>query len=86
MTAQEWLTLVVSVSTISGVFIAIVRWLVRHYFNEIKAEFKPNGGGSMKDQINRLEEGHKRLEAEHTKLEDKIDKMIDKLIEHIENQ
>ena len=86
MTTQEWLTLIVSVSTISGVFIAIVRWLVRHYFNEIKAEFKPNGGGSMKDQINRLEQGHERLEKEHTKLEQKLDKMLDTLIEHIEKQ
>jgi hypothetical protein len=29
-----------------------VRWLVKHYL----AELKPNGGGSVKDQVNRLEE------------------------------
>jgi hypothetical protein len=29
-----------------------IRWLVKHYLNELK----PNGGGSVKDQVNRLEE------------------------------
>lgn len=31
--------------------IAMVRWLVKHYLNELV----PNSGSSMKDQINRLE-------------------------------
>jgi hypothetical protein len=28
-----------------------VRWLVKHYLNELK----PNGGSSLKDAVNRLE-------------------------------
>jgi ribosome recycling factor len=83
MTAQQWLTLIISVASISGVFVAIVRWMVRHYFNEIRAELKPNGGSSMRDQINRLEERQIRIEQEHGKLEHKIDKLLDTLIEHI---
>jgi hypothetical protein len=31
--------------------VAMVRWLVKHYLNELV----PNSGSSMKDQINRLE-------------------------------
>jgi hypothetical protein len=31
--------------------IGMVRWLVKHYLNELV----PNSGSSMKDQINRLE-------------------------------
>ena len=31
------------------------RWWFRHYIKEVLAELKPNGGGSIKDQVNRLE-------------------------------
>ena len=50
-----------------------VRWLVKHYFDAIKAELKPNGGSSIKDQVN-------RLEAQHDKLESKVDKIYELLI------
>lgn len=32
-------------------FVGAVGWLVKHYLSELK----PNGGGSVKDQVNRLE-------------------------------
>ena len=51
MTAQDYAALAVSLITIAGAFIAMTRWLVKHYL----AELKPNGGGSVKDQVNRLE-------------------------------
>lgn len=51
MTAQDYAALTVSLITIGGAFIAMTRWLVKHYL----AELKPNGGGSVKDQVNRLE-------------------------------
>ena len=51
MTAQDWAALIVSIITIAGAFAAITRWLVKHYL----AELKPNGGSSVKDQVNRLE-------------------------------
>jgi hypothetical protein len=52
-----------------------VRWLTKHYFDEIKAELKPNGGSSIKDQVN-------RLEAQHVKLEAKVDKIYDVIVEN----
>jgi hypothetical protein len=52
MTAADWAGLIVSVVTIVLSFIGAVRWLVKHYLEELK----PNGGGSVKDQVNRLEE------------------------------
>ena len=52
MTAQDWAALTVAVMTILAGFAAFVRWLVKHYLYELK----PNGGGSVKDQVNRLEE------------------------------
>ena len=51
MTAQDWAALAVAVSTLIGSFAFMVRWLVKHYLEELK----PNGGSSVKDQVNRLE-------------------------------
>lgn len=50
-----------------------VRWLVKHYFDEIKKEIKPNSGSSIKDQVTRLES---RTEI----VEEKLDKLYDLLI------
>jgi hypothetical protein len=51
MSATDWAALAVAIMTLLGGFSAAVRWLVKHYL----AELKPNGGGSVKDQVNRLE-------------------------------
>jgi len=51
MTAQDYATLAVAVMTIFGGFVAGVRWLVKHYLNELK----PNSGSSLKDSVSRLE-------------------------------
>ena len=52
MTAQDYATLIVAVMTIIGGFATGVRWLVKHYLNELK----PNGGSSIKDSVKRLED------------------------------
>lgn len=52
MTAQDYATLTVAVMTIFGGFATGVRWMVKHYLNELK----PNGGSSIKDSVQRLEE------------------------------
>ncbi len=51
MQAQDYATLIVAVMTIFGGFVTAVRWMVKHYLNELK----PNGGSSVKDSVNRLE-------------------------------
>jgi hypothetical protein len=51
MQAQDYATVVVAVMTIVGGFVGAVRWLVKHYLNELK----PNSGSSLKDSVNRLE-------------------------------
>jgi hypothetical protein len=45
-----------------------VKWLTKHYFDEIKAELKPNSGSSLKDQVSRLEVQHEKLEAKVDKI------------------
>jgi hypothetical protein len=65
--------LIVSILSIIGSIAIGVRWLVKHYFDAIKAELKPNGGSSIKDQVNRLEQ-------QHNKLESKVDKIYEILL------
>ncbi len=52
MTAQDYATVAVAVCTVVGGFATAVRWLVKHYLNELK----PNSGSSLKDSVTRLEE------------------------------
>lgn len=51
MTPTDWAGLIVSAIAIVTGFAGAIRWLVKHYLSELK----PNGGGSVKDQVNRLE-------------------------------
>jgi hypothetical protein len=52
MTAQEWVGIAVGVTAISTSLLLGLRWVIKSYLQELK----PNGGSSMKDQLNRLEQ------------------------------
>ena len=52
MSPADWAGLIVAVMTIATGVITAVRWLVKHYLNELK----PNGGSSLKDKVDRLDE------------------------------
>jgi len=52
MTIEQWVGLLVGVSTLVGAVAMSIRHLVKYYL----AELKPNGGSSMKDSITRLEQ------------------------------
>jgi len=52
MNTTQWAGLIVSAMSMVAGFATLVRWLVKHYLYELK----PNGGSSVKDQVNRLEE------------------------------
>jgi hypothetical protein len=51
MSTQDWAAVVAVALTVIGSFIGSVKWLVKHYLNELK----PNSGSSMRDQITALE-------------------------------
>jgi hypothetical protein len=72
---ESLLAITVAITTVLTAAGLGVKWLTKHYFDEIKAELKPNGGSSIKDQVNRLEQQHKKLEA-------KVDKIYDAIIEN----
>jgi hypothetical protein len=52
MTPNEWAGLAVAITTLVGTLALTVRHLVKYYLSELR----PNGGSSVKDQVNRLEE------------------------------
>jgi len=52
MELKDYATVAVAVVTIFGGFVGAVKWMVKHYLNELK----PNGGSSIKDSMNRMEQ------------------------------
>ena len=79
MDIQSWAALIVSVCTIVAFAAGSIKWLVKHYLEELK----PNSGSSMKDQITRLEEKQKNAEEDRKEIHRKLDRMYDILLEHI---
>jgi hypothetical protein len=79
MDIQSWAALIVSVCTIVAFAAGSIKWLVKHYLEELK----PNSGSSMKDQITRLEEKQKLAEEDRKEIHRKLDRMYDILLEHI---
>jgi len=64
MTIMNWASLALAIIAIVTAFAGTIRWMVKHYLYELR----PNGGGSLKDQVNRLER--------------RLDEVIDMLIDH----
>jgi len=83
MTIQDWASLIVAILTIVSSIAFGIKWLVKHYLSELK----PNGGSSVKDQINRLESAleDQRIDSieSRNRQESKLDDMYKILIEHI---
>jgi len=52
MTPNEWAGLAVAVSTLVGTLAITIRHLVKHYLSELR----PNGGSSLKDKVNQLDD------------------------------
>jgi hypothetical protein len=90
---ESILAIAISLITIITSTALGVRWLTKHYFQEIKHEMKPNGGTSIKDQVNRIEvdildlksQNHKGEEY-HEKLDKKIDDLTKLFVEYVARQ
>lgn len=87
---ESILAIVISITTIITSVALGVRWLTKHYFDEIKHEMKPNGGASIKDQVNRMEKDivdlkNQNLKGEeyHEKLDQKIENLTNLFIEYV---
>jgi hypothetical protein len=51
MSAQDFAAIAVAIISVLGGVAAYVQFMIKHYLSELK----PNGGSSIKDQVNRLE-------------------------------
>jgi hypothetical protein len=85
MTIQDWASLIVAILTIVSSIGLSIKWLVKHYLSELKT----NGGSSVKDQINRLEDAleEQRVESIYSRdrQEKKLDEMYQILLKHIDS-
>jgi hypothetical protein len=51
MTVANWASMIIAIIAIVTAFAGTIRWMVKHYLYELR----PNGGGSLKDTVSRLE-------------------------------
>ena len=93
MTIQDWLGLTLTALSILAIVGVSVRWAIRHYLKDVLQELKPNGGSSMKDQVNRLERDIVNLknqnikgEEYHEKLDSKLDHLTEIFINYVSRQ
>jgi hypothetical protein len=80
MSISDWAGLILTALSIIAITVGGIRWYItaeiKVLSTELKkdlSELKPNGGSSMKDQVNRLEQKSHQLE-------DKIDNLYNVLI------
>ena len=52
---------ILTVLSIASVIVGVLFWIIDSRLNKVLREFKPNGGTSVRDQLNRIEakvDGH----------------------------
>ena len=84
--ANMTLGIFISIGTVISLAALGIRWLVKHYFDEIKKELKPNSGSSLKDQVTRLEQKVEEAEVKRKAMSQKIDHMYDLLLDFFSDQ
>lgn len=52
MTGADWAGIAIAIVTLVGSLVSAIRWVVKHYLYELV----PNGGSSLKDKVNHLEQ------------------------------
>lgn len=66
---------VLTVLTIGGVVLAALFFLIDARVSKVSREFKPNGGSSLRDAIDRIERKQDRIEA---KIDDHVTWHLDR--------
>jgi len=111
MTLVEWLqtyvpltvgilTLITLASTIVYKIHKKFTVFIKDEITNVAKELKPNGGSSLKDQVNKMESDHKEiynkinkidqdvkdLKKDSFRLEEKIDKLFEALLNHFDKK
>lgn len=86
MSVESIAALVVSICTIVAFAAGSIKWLVKHYLQELR----PNSGSSIKDQVGRLEKDVSilkdnifREQKEQEEIKEKVDRMYMILLDYI---
>lgn len=66
---------IVTILTIAGIAIGVLFFIIDARVSKVNREFKPNGGSSMRDAIDRIERKQDRIES-------KIDDHVTWHLEH----
>lgn len=83
MSVLNWTELTLAILSIVALIAGGIKWLVKHYFEEIKAELKPNSGSSLKDQVTRLEMKQNEADSLRKDMNKKLDHMYEILLNYI---
>lgn len=83
MTIQDWLGLSLTSLSILAIIGVSIRWVIKHYVADILKELKPNGGSSLKDQVNRLEAKVEEADFKRREMSVKLDHMYELLVDYL---
>jgi cell shape-determining protein MreC len=88
MSVQDWAGLILTVLSIVAIIAGGIKFLVKHYFSELKT----NGGSSMRDEIKQTKLEVKEIkdrqnEADQMRrdMNKKLDRMYEILLNHVAN-
>jgi hypothetical protein len=83
MTIADWLGVILTSLSILTIMGMSFRWIVKHYIKDIVTELKPNGGSSLKDQVNRLEKKVEEADFKRREMSVKLDHLYELLVEYM---
>lgn len=90
MSPQEWAGLILTLLSISGIFLGGIRWYIKiqvdpviEAVQDIRAETKTNGGSSMRDEIKAIKAEQEEAKETRKYQTDKIDHLYDLFVEYI---
>lgn len=93
MTITDWLGVILTTLSILTIVGLVTRWILRHYLEDVIKELRPNGGSSIKDQVNGLEKSLASLKKESIQtrenekdLNEKITNLTNLFIEYLSRQ
>ena len=68
---------ILTLLSIGSIVLGALFWIIDSRLNKVLAQFKPNGGTSVKDQLDRIESKVDTLEHKVGTVEKKVDGHID---------
>jgi hypothetical protein len=90
MTTADLVQLIFTLLSSAAFVVTGIKWFINSQIKELKAEIKeisheirPNGGGSIKDQVSRIEIEQINQGQAHDKMDEKLDHMYEILLEYI---